>query len=160
MPGKCDLQKKWQQDIIFLLMQWRLKCVLRRKWENKAKKTYLYYILQPSVFYCTNNVRNSSLTFSFYILMQQISKIGKFPAKDIKDDLNYKMTLAWEVYLWSWECPGKKKKTNKREDMRQFFKSSGYIKRVNSVRENSKENESDQIFTVSSNSIQWMCVQI
>lgn len=31
--------------------------------------------------------------------MQQISKIGKFPAKDIKDDLNYKMTLAWEVYL-------------------------------------------------------------
>lgn len=47
-----------------------------------------------------------------------------------------------------------KKKENKREDMRQFFKSSSYIKRVNSMRENNKENESDQIVTVSSNSIQ------
>lgn len=37
--------------------------------------------------------------------------------------------------------------------MRQFFKSLSYIKRANRMRENSKESESDQIFTVFSNSV-------
>lgn len=37
------------------------------------------------MFYCSNNARNSSLMFAFYVIYQ-ISRIGKFSAKAIKDN--------------------------------------------------------------------------